>query len=455
MSKMMRYLLGSCAALVLLLGAFAGGIAVGWFLPHPAAAIAQPAVPTAVVPTGLEAEEETQNTPIATGTTVATETPAATMIPLATDIPPAEESDDLPSAGPEDTVELFIPFWEAWDLVKRNYVDQPVDQELMMRGAIRGMLEALGDEHTSYMDPDQYQQATSEMEGDYEGIGAWVDTTGEYLVIISPMPGSPAEKAGLKTGDTIIAVDHEDMTNVDGSLVLRKVLGPAGTQVILTVKREGEEKPFDVTIIRAEIIVPSVTSKMLDEDIAYVQVVTFAEDTNQELEKALSALLAEKPQGLILDLRNNPGGYLKTAIEVISQFIPEGVVMYEEYGDGTRQALEAMPGGMATDIPLVVLVNEGSASASEITAGAIQDLKRGVLVGVTTYGKGSVQTWTPLNNKQGAVRITIAHWLTPGGRQIHKVGLEPDVKVEISEEDAQAEVDPQLNKAIEILAQGQ
>jgi carboxyl-terminal processing protease len=443
MSKTARYLLGGCLVLILILGAFSGGVMVGWFLPHPKAVSAL-AVSTPVIETKELPTESIQITPtLAEQITPTIEAQATPTIVI----------ERPPAAAPMNSEELFAPFWEVWDLVQKEYVDQPVDQEKMMRGAIRGMLEALGDQHTSYMDPDQYRQANIEMQGDYEGIGAWVDTTGEYMVIISPMPGSPAEKAGLKTGDTIIAVDKEDMTNVDGSLVLRKVLGPAGTPVTLTIRREGEEKPFDVTITRAKITIPSVTSKMIDNNIAYIQVLSFAEDTNQELEKSLKELLAKNPKGIILDLRNNPGGYLKTAIEVVSQFIPQGVVMYEEYGDGTRNEFDALPNGLATDIPLVVLVNEGSASASEIVAGAIQDVGRAKLVGVTTYGKGSVQTWTPLNNEQGAVRITVARWLTPKGRQIHKIGLEPDINIELTKEDINAKADPQLKKAIELLSQ--
>jgi carboxyl-terminal processing protease len=446
MSKTVRYLFVGCLGLVLMAGSFASGVAVGWFLPH------QQEIPALSAPTPLV---EAQQISTQTNTNTPTEPPQNTATPQ----PQIQETPTLlviplpPAPQPQNTEELFGPFWEVWDLVQKEYVDQPVDQEQMMRGAIRGMLESLGDQHTSYMDPDQFREANTEMQGDYEGIGAWVDTTGEYMVITSPMPGSPAEKAGLKNGDTIIAVDKEDMTHVDGTLVLRKVLGPAGTQVTLTILRKGVEKPFDVTITRAKIILASVESKMVGNNIAYIHVINFADDTNQELEKALQALLAKKPKGLILDLRNNPGGYVKTAIEVVSQFIPAGVVMYEEHGDGTRNAYEALPGGMATQIPLVVLVNEGSASASEIVAGAIQDAGRGKLVGVTTYGKGSVQVWTPLSNDQGAVRITIAHWLTPKGRQIHKIGIEPDIKVELSEEDIQAKLDPQLQKAIDLLSQ--
>lgn len=362
-------------------------------------------------------------------------------------------SEAATAAGtPEDLQDLFKPFWQAWNLVQKQYVEQPIDQEALMRGAIRGMLEALGDPHTTYLDPEEFKTLNTALQGEetYEGIGAWVDPSGDYLMIISPMPGSPAEKAGLRTGDKIIGIDGEDMTGVDGEVVRKKVLGPAGTKVILTIAREGVE-PFDVEIIRASIKVPSVESRMLDDQIAYVRLFIFSDDADKELHDALDRLLAEKPVGLILDLRNNGGGYLDSAVEVASEFISEGVIVYEEYGDGSRKPLEARKGGIATEIPLVVLVNEGSASASEIVAGAIQDAERGKLVGVKTFGKGSVQMPSTLVNDQGAVRITIARWLTPDGRTIHGTGLEPDVVVEITPEDLQANRDPQLDKAIELL----
>lgn len=349
--------------------------------------------------------------------------------------------------------ELFAAFWQAWQLVHDNYVDQPVDDEALMRGAIKGMLEALEDQHSVYMDPYQYQDATAELQGEYEGIGAWVNLEGEFLSISEPMPGSPAEAAGLKPGDQIIAIDGEDMTGILPEVARRKVLGAKGTQVILTILRDGLEQPFDVEVTRASISVPSVTSKMLAGDVAYVRLYTFGETTTKELRKTLDTLLAEEPVGLILDLRNNGGGYLVTGIEVISEFIDEGVVLIEEFGDGRRKEYEALPGGKAIEIPLVVLVNKYSASASEIVAGAIQDYGRGQLVGETSFGKGSVQNWTALVDEQGAVRITVARWLTPNGRQIHEVGLTPDVEVALTEEDAQAEKDPQLDKAVELLTQ--
>ncbi len=363
-----------------------------------------------------------------------------------------EAPDEL--AG-QDLDELFVPFWQTWSLVEQEYVDQPVDRDAMMRGAIRGMLDSLGDEHTSYLDPEMFERANAQLEGEeYEGIGAWVDTTGDYLTIVSPMPNSPAEKAGLRPNDKIIAVDGEDMTGIDGELVRQRVIGPKGSSVRLTILREGEE-PFDVEVQRAGIIVPTVDSKILDGNIAYVELFTFGADTARDLRETLKELMAENPRGLILDLRNNGGGYLDTAIEVVSEFVPEGIVMYEEYGDGRKIAYEASKGGLATKIPLVVLINEGSASASEIVAGAIQDLGRGLLVGNTSFGKGSVQSYTPLQNDQGAVRVTIARWLTPDERQIHGLGLEPDYKVEFTPEDMTAGIDPQLEKALELLSASQ
>lgn len=374
-------------------------------------------------------------------------------LPLLSEKPLANTPDATPQSV--DREELFAPFWQAWELVHENYVDQPVDDVLLMQGAIRGMLDALGDPYSGYLTKDEYQQANAPLRGEYEGIGAWVDTTGKFLTIISPMEGSPAEKAGLKAGDQIIAVDGEDVTGMDPQLVLRRVLGPAGTTVRLTILREGEEEPFEVSIVRQKITLETVSGEMLDNNIAFIKITQFGEQTDRDLRAKLRELLRNDPVGIILDLRNNPGGYLNTAINVTSQFIGDGVIMYEQYGDGEKITYQARPGGLATDIPLVVLVNEGSASASEITAGAIQDHGRGLLVGTKTFGKGTVQTWRELQADAGAVKITIARWLTPNERQINGEGLMPDVVVEITEEDVKENRDPQVEKAVELLLSGQ
>lgn len=408
-SRLARNLLIAFVAGVLLLGSFSGGVLVGWILPEP-----------------------TLN-----GSSVVT-------------VNPTSQEDTGTS---DDLSETFEPFWETWDLVHSIYVDQPVDDLTLMRGAISGMLESLGDPHTSYMTPEEYTEANTELEGEYDGIGAIVDISGDYLQIVSPMPDSPAEEAGIKVGDLIIAVDGVDMTGVDGQIVLKKVKGPAGTQVILTILREGVAEPFDLTVTRAKITQATVSYEMLDSGIAYIALSTFGDKTTAELKAALTELMEQDPKGLILDLRYNGGGYLQTAIEVTSQFIGTGNVLMEQYGDGKIIEYEAQKGGLALEIPMVVLVNEGSASASEITAGALQDAGRAKLIGVTTYGKGTVQSWVDLKDNQGGVRITIARWLTPNGRQINGIGLTPDVVVEITEEDIAAEHDSQLEKAVELLSQ--
>lgn len=418
MKKGLLYTIIAVVAVILLAGAFSGGFLAGHFLPVGNLSL-----------------------PLSSGLT----------LPGESTINPSTGNDSVETATPQDLQTLFKPFWETWTIIHDQFVDQPVDNVILMRGAIRGMLESLGDQHTSFMDPQEFKDANSSLEGSYEGIGAYVDTGGDFLSITSPISGSPAEKAGLKPGDKIIAIDGQDMTGVNPELARRKVLGPAGSVVKLTILREGQEKPFDVEIKRDKIEIASVESKMLDNNIAYIKLNTFGDTTSSELKTALTTLMAQHPKGLILDLRYNGGGYLQTAVDVASQFISKGVVLYEQYGNGKKDSYEAKPGGLALDVPMVVLINKGSASASEIVAGALQDDKRAQLVGETSYGKGSVQNWIPLQDNQGAVRVTIAKWLTPSGRTIHKLGLTPDVVVPLTEEDAKAKLDPQLAKAIELL----
>lgn len=411
MNKVLQIILLGLISIALLLGGFVGGFVTSHMLPFG----------------GLEPVAQS---PSITLPTVSPETQAAT---------------------PADLQTLFKPFWEAWQIIHAEYVDQPVDDTKLMEGAIRGMMESLGDKHSTYMDPQTYKDANAQLSGSYEGIGAYVDTSGDYLTITSPMVGSPAEKAGLQPGDQIVAVDHQDMTGIDPGLVRLRVLGPAGTIVHLTIQRKDAAARLEFDITRAKIDVPSASGKMLDNSIAYVQVTTFGDSTTKELLDTLKTLMAQHPKGLILDLRNNGGGYLQTSVEVVSQFQNSGVVLYEQYGDGTKKSYDVIPGGLATKIPMVVLINEGSASASEITAGALQDDGRAKLVGVISYGKGSVQNWVPLSNEQGAVRVTIARWLTPDQRQIDKKGLTPDVYVEMTADDRKAGRDPQLDKAVEVL----
>lgn len=415
--KTTKTILGVFAALILLTGSFAGGFVTRHLLDG-----------TSLFP--------------------ANENPPLNIL-----LPPttAPTQEGQASATPQELQDLFVPFWEAWNLVHEQYVNQPLDDTLLMQGAIRGMMEAVGDDYTYYMDPKVYELESTSLSGQYEGIGAYVDTQGEYLTIVSPIEGSPAEAAGLRPGDQIIAIDGEDMTGVAPEAARQKVLGPAGTTVVLTVAREGEPEPLTFTIVRAKITVPSVTGEMREDGIAYIDINFFGDRTTNELRAKLDELLAQNPKGIILDLRFNPGGYLVTSIEVASEFIDEGVVLIEQYSDGSRDIHNALGNGKATDIPLVVLVNEGSASAAEIVAGALQDYGRAQLVGVQTFGKGSVQTIQPLSNNQGAARITIAKWLTPKERLIQGVGLTPDYIVEMTDADYENNRDPQLDKAVEVL----
>lgn len=356
------------------------------------------------------------------------------------------------STASPNTEQLFKPFWQAWQIVHDQYLVQPVNDEQLMQGSIRGMLDSLGDSHTAYLSPSEYIDATAQLEG-YSGIGAWVNTEGEYLTITEPMSGSPAEAAGLKSGDQIIAIDGEDMTGILPEVARQKVLGPADTQVVLTVLREGVQEPFDVAVTRAQIIIPSTEFRMLENNIAYIRLNIFSNTTENELHTALQNLLAQNPKGLILDLRYNGGGYLEQAILVCSEFLTDGVAAYQEYGNGSRETYNVTGKGIGTKVPMVVLVNEWSASASEIVAGALQERGRAQLVGVTTYGKGTVQIVVGLDNEQGAVSVTIARWLTPNGNSVDGKGLNPDVEVKISEADNQAGIDTQLNKAVEFLSQ--
>jgi carboxyl-terminal processing protease len=356
-----------------------------------------------------------------------------------------------PGGTPADLQSQFAPFWQAWNLVHQNYVDQPVDNTKLVQGAISGMMNALGDAHSGYWTPQETTDANMAMQGAYDGIGAYVDTRGAYLTITKTIPGYPAEKAGLQTGDQIIAVNGQDMTGIDPDLVrMTKVMGAAGTDVQLTVQRTGVDKPLEFTITRAHIVIPSVTSKMLANNIAYIQITVFGDTTASDFHNQLSQLMSQNPSAIILDLRDNGGGYLDAGIAVASEFINHGVIVSEKYGDGTITPHDAIPGGLATSIPLVVLVNGNTASASEIVSGAIQDDGRGKLIGELTYGKGSVQNWFPLSDG-GTARVTIAKWLTPNGRTIDKIGLKPDVVVPLTQADVTAGLDPQLDAAIQAL----
>jgi carboxyl-terminal processing protease len=343
-------------------------------------------------------------------------------------------------------------FERIWKLVHQEYFEQPLDDEVLIQGAIDGMLEMLGDKHTSYMPPQEFEMLNADFTGSYTGIGALVEAEGDQLLIVSPFDDSPAEAAGLKPGDEIVRVDNTYISEFDDPLTaITIVRGPQGSPVRLLIRRNEQE--FEVTIIRDTIPLVSASGEMLEDGIAYVRVADFSQSTDEELQEALTDIMAHSPAGLILDLRGNPGGSLDTSIRVTSQFIGDGVVMIEEWGDGRKQDYMSRSGGLATDpnLPLIVLIDRGSASASEIVAGAIQDRGRGQLLGEITYGKGTVQNWHDLGVENGGVRITIARWLTPNGSWVHEKGITPNIVVVPTDADYEAGRDIQLESAVKLL----
>ncbi len=351
------------------------------------------------------------------------------------------------AASSQDLESQFKVFWQAWDLIgEKFYHTEPLDQQKLIYGAIRGMLQSLGDDFTSFHEPEDAERTREDLRGNFEGIGAYVEYKDNKVLIVSPIEGSPAEKADLRAGDVIIAVDGTLMADVTKGLDRQQALqdaielirGPKGSTVKLTIFREETDKQFDVEIVRDEIPLISVRSEMID-DIAYVHISEFKATTYDELDAALVKLKAQNPKAFILDLRNNPGGYVTQAQNVLGRFVENGVTYYQEDSDGNQKAFDVMRQGTGEtlfDLPMVTLVNGGSASASEIVSGALQDYKRSTLLGEKTFGKGSVQSVNRLSDNS-ELRVTIAHWLTPEKRAIHGIGITPDDVVPFSDDAAE------------------
>jgi carboxyl-terminal processing protease len=344
---------------------------------------------------------------------------------------PEKKVPDLPSDLPPE----FNTLSDIWKMLAKNYVDKDkLDAKKLSQGAAKGMMEALGDPYSLYLDPDMRKLEVSSLKGEFEGIGAVVGIQDKQLEIVSPYAGYPAAEAGLKAGDKILEIDGETTEGMTVSEAALKIRGPAGTEVRLLILREGNSKPFEVSIVRRKIIDVSVYSERKD-NIGYIRLTIFSQKTDTELTSALKSMLDEgKVDGIVLDLRNNGGGLLDVAIDVASQFLSDGVVVDVVDGDGKHSPYSVKQGGLATDIPLIVLVNNGSASASEVLAGALQDYGRAKLAGQKTYGKGSVQIISNLNDG-GALHLTIARWYTPKGRPINGVGLIPDFSLELEGEE--------------------
>lgn len=338
-----------------------------------------------------------------------------------------------------------VKFFRALQIVKSRYVED-VPMDTLMTGAIKGMVGSLGDPHSLYMDPKLYKEFLIETEGSFGGVGIVIGVKDKLLTVVSPIEGTPGEQAGIKSGDRIVKIDNQDTKDMALDEAVNKIRGPEGSQVVLTIVR-GNEPPRDFTLTRSNIQIKTVTGKMLPSHIGYIRISMFNENTAVDFMRKYQDLEKEGMKGIILDLRDNPGGLLEECVKVAGKFVPRGPVVSVVTRDGTREThssnLEAVK------YPAVVLVNGGSASASEIVAGAIQDTGSGTLVGTKTYGKGSVQTLMRLGSGD-AIKLTIAKYLTPNDRSINGIGIEPDVKIELPEQ-REAGQDIQLDKAVEII----
>lgn len=352
---------------------------------------------------------------------------------------------------PPENVDFSL-FWEAWDKVQELYINpQKIDVKEMTYGAISGMVKSLEDPYTIFFKPKESQTFIEDVSGRFEGIGIEIDIREEQLQVIAPLEGTPAQKAGLRPGDKIIKINDTLTADLTIDEAVNLIRGPRDTEVILTISRDEWEVPKEITIKRATIEVPSLKLELKD-DIAYIKLYNFSEKVDTDFTKAAIEILKSSAKKIILDLRNNPGGYLQRAQDIAGWFLERGqVVVIEDHGDkGEQKIYRAEGNAKLLEYPMVILLNKGSASASEILAAALKDNRGIKLIGETSYGKGSVQELTELSDGS-SIKITIANWLTPNNNLITDVGLEPDIKIEITEEDYKENRDPQLDKAIEVV----
>jgi carboxyl-terminal processing protease len=416
-------------------------------LPFPAA---EPVFMTTAVVT---AEPTLAPTPTPSPDPTETPEPTATETPL----PPEPTRTPLPPMDRNSTLddEDLRVFFEAWRIIARDYDGELPSQQELLKSMILGSLESLDDPYTRYVPPDVANRTRQDMQGAFEGIGAFVRTNEEgYLEIVRPMAGQPAARAGLLPGDFILSANGTDLVGMTSDEAIMYVRGPRGTDVTLLIQRQGVEEPFEVTITRERIEIPTVEYEMLPDGIGYVKLNNFNQVAERNMRTALAELMRQNPVGLIFDLRDNPGGYLDQSIEVADMFLGDGVVAFERNLSGLDETFRSRRGGVAEEIPLVVLINAGSASASEIVAGAIQDNGRGVLIGETTFGKGSVQQVHTLSDGS-ELRVTIARWYTPANRSIDGEGIVPDIEELPSPTTLGGPDDNQLQRAIRYLLDGE
>lgn len=349
----------------------------------------------------------------------------------------------------------FSIYWRAWNLVQERYAGS-TDTKKQIYGAISGMVDAVGDPYTVFMEPSTIKSFMEDLSGEIQGIGAEISTKDKQIIVVSPLSGSPAERSGLKPSDAILAIDSKPTEGLSVEEAVAKIRGKAGTTVILTIMREGWDKAQEISIKREKITVKSVEWQMKDDvaygdqPVAYIKVSQFGDDTARLMEQAAQDIKNKNTKSVILDLRRNPGGYLDSAVQMIGIFADKGTVAVKEKDKSNAiQEEKTQQDPILKDIKLIVLIDEGSASASEIVAGALQDLGLARLVGEKTFGKGSVQALEDLGDG-ASLKITIAEWLTPKDRVINHQGVEPDIKIGLTEDDIKAGRDPQLDKAMEL-----
>jgi carboxyl-terminal processing protease len=375
----------------------------------------------------------------------------------------AERGNLLPGSirvEPTELQEQFSIFWEAWELVERHYVDRSaVDSRQMTYGAISGMIDALGDDgHTRFMTPEEMALQSSDIMGRFYGIGAELGQRDGHPVIVAPMDGSPAEQAGIQAGDIIVEVDGQPVAGMSLDQIVRMIRGPEGVPVRLAVIHPGQMELVEITIVRAQIQVNPVSWAMIPgTDVAHLRLSAFNANANERLLQSVREIEAAGASGMVVDMRNNTGGLLDQAVLVTSQFLSGGNVVLEQDAQGNRRSIPVERGGIATDIPIVVLINRGTASGAEIFAGAMQDYQRGSLVGETTFGTGTVLSTFSLSDGS-AMLLGTSQWLTPEGRQIWRVGIAPDEELPmplnvLPPEDFGASEDVQLLRAVEMLTQ--